>query len=140
MGINIENAQASVEEDKIRILHIVEQSIGYAKLNQTVTALIRKWVMETLEAEVEERGLARNEGDDDGYGRLCFDLGRVMGENGEHDKALGYYGRSLEDCLKLYGPDHPNIAGLYNDIGLVHSDKGNHDDALLEHGKALKIR
>eukprot|EP00927_Polykrikos_kofoidii_P004313 TRINITY_DN11704_c0_g1_i2.p1 TRINITY_DN11704_c0_g1~~TRINITY_DN11704_c0_g1_i2.p1 ORF type:complete len:1360 (+),score=300.08 TRINITY_DN11704_c0_g1_i2:78-4157(+) len=56
--VKIENADASVEEDKIRIFKLIETSIGFHALDTTVTDCIQKWVGSTCEdilAEVDEK-------------------------------------------------------------------------------------
>ena len=63
-----------MEEDRERILKLVEENVGYTELDQAVNSLIRDCVMKTMEAEVRARGCDREVGADDGHGHLLFSL------------------------------------------------------------------
>ena len=61
---NIENAEASMEEDKINILALVEKEIGFVEFNNLVNNLLRVWVVGLLMNLVhreEEEGEGKNE-------------------------------------------------------------------------------
>jgi hypothetical protein len=76
----IQNAEASAPEDLDQILKLVEDTVGYTKLNHSVNELIRKWVMDTLVAEFEKsngsKGMKNNHDghhQDDLQMRNCLD-------------------------------------------------------------------
>ena len=48
-NIKIENADASVEEDKVNIFRAVEDGPGYFRLNEAVRSRLQKWVIESGE-------------------------------------------------------------------------------------------
>jgi hypothetical protein len=98
----IQDAKASVPEDREKILKLVEENIGYNELNHSVNKLIRRWVMDTLVAEFEKmngsKGMKNNHDghnqddlQDEKLSRLCYNVGSVMYENGEYNKALVYF-------------------------------------------------
>ncbi len=52
-NIDVSNAAASVEEDKINIEKAIESSIGAERVNETVAAFMRKWMVSTAKQEVD---------------------------------------------------------------------------------------
>ncbi len=66
-------------------------------------------------------------------------IGLVYDSKGEYDKALLYYDKDLQICLKVYGEEHPSTATSYNNIGSVYDSKGGYDKALLYYEKSLEI-
>jgi hypothetical protein len=53
-GVHIENAKASVEEDRDNILKVVEAGIGVDSLNTRVNDLFREWFFKQLKDFVKE--------------------------------------------------------------------------------------
>lgn len=58
----------------------------------------------------------------------------------DYDLALNYYRTALNNAIKQYGSELPDVANSYNNIGTIYSAKGKYDDALIHHKKALEIR
>ena len=52
--------------------------------------------------------------------------------------ALEYYEKALELQIKIYGPDHPNVAATNKNLGEFYSDKEDDEKANLYLGKSLK--
>ena len=148
----IQNAKAYALEDREKILKLVEDTVGYAKFNYSVNELIRRWVMDTLVSEFEimngSKGMKNNlDGDnqddlqDEKLFRLCYNVGIVMYENGEYDKALVYFKKVLKEMLSNPTVDHKSFsADVYHNIGVVFKAKGDYDNAFVELRKALEIR
>ena len=67
-------------------------------------------------------------------------IGMVYRNQGEYDKALGYYHKAIEIREKALGMNHRDTATSYNDIGGVYKDMGDYDNALKYYFKALEIR
>jgi tetratricopeptide (TPR) repeat protein len=142
----IQEAEASVPEDREKILKLVEDTVGYTKLNHSVNELIRRWVMNTLVAEFEQmngsKGIKNNhdghnqdDWQDEKLSRLCYNVGSVMYENGEYDEAMVYLKNVLKEKL------NPTVfsANVYNEIGLVFYEKGDYENALVEYRNCLEI-
>jgi tetratricopeptide (TPR) repeat protein len=147
----IQNAEAYAPEDLEKILKLVEEEIGYTKLNNSVNELIRRWVMDTLVAEFEKmngrKGMRNNHDghnkddlQDEKLSRLCFNVGFVMYKNGEYDEALVYFKNILKEKLNPTVDQKLFSAKVYNQIGLVYDEKGEYENAFGELRKALEIR
>jgi tetratricopeptide (TPR) repeat protein len=63
----------------------------------------------------------------------------VYAFQGDYDKALEYYEKSLSIILSVLGDNHPDVAISYNNIGNVYAFQGDYDKALKYYEKALKI-
>ena len=145
----IENAEASVEDDRLKILKLVEDNVGFFELNQAVNGMIRKWVMDTLEARAEkqlEYKVQSNTAEENSKNADLFNsIGALMMENGEHDKALKYFNLALEEISSFVtesGDERVNIiaATASNGVGEVYESKGDYDKALSQLQKALDIQ
>ncbi|CAF4193395.1 unnamed protein product [Didymodactylos carnosus] len=66
-------------------------------------------------------------------------LGTVYGNQGDYEKALKYYEKSLEIKLISLPPNHPDIARTYNNIGLVYGTQADYEKALKYYEKSLEI-
>jgi tetratricopeptide (TPR) repeat protein len=66
-------------------------------------------------------------------------LGAAWDEKGEHDKAIGFFEKSLKSNLKTFGKEHPVVGRDYNNIGTAWTAKGKYNLALGFFEKSLKI-
>ncbi|CAF4687816.1 unnamed protein product, partial [Didymodactylos carnosus] len=66
-------------------------------------------------------------------------MGLVYKNQGDYEKALKYYEKSLEIKLISLPPNHPDIATTYNNIGLVYDNQGDYEKALKYYEKDLEI-
>ena len=48
--VDLENADASVPEDKVAIRQLVQKDMGFAEVNNNVLAMMRGWVLEAAKA------------------------------------------------------------------------------------------
>ncbi|CAF3916699.1 unnamed protein product [Didymodactylos carnosus] len=72
--------------------------------------------------------------------RTYNNIGLVYGNQGDYEKALKSYEKSLEIRLTALPPNHPDIATTYNNIGSVYDSQGDHEKALKSYEKSLEIR
>ncbi len=160
----VENAQASEESDKVRILSMVEGAVGFAELNNQVNAMLRKWVnasvMETVGAYIQlydrqEPHEEQDQKDDQQQGQaggsstntenyaalglLCNQVGYAMNINGEHEEALSLLSKSLEITRNAFGDDHIHCSSICDNIGLALMDMGQYENALAYFRKSLNI-
>ena len=56
-------------------------------------------------------------------------MGNVYVSQGQYDKALEMYNKSLKISLAALGEDHPDVATTYN-MGEVYRSQGQYDKAL----------
>ena len=66
-NIQVQNARASMDQDRVTILQMIEDSIGYANLNAYVNELLRAWVRRVILEEISEK-------------RRNFDMGHTEGK------------------------------------------------------------
>ncbi len=76
---------------------------------------------------------------DDSRARLCNNLGNVYINQGNYDKALEYYRKTLAIWEKLLRPNHPRVSWPLYNIGNVFHVQGKYEKALEYHLKALEI-
>ncbi|CAF3702177.1 unnamed protein product [Adineta steineri] len=71
---------------------------------------------------------------------LCYhQLGCVKDEQGDHEKAIWYYKKSLETKQKTLPSNHRLSASSYGNIGTAYTNMGQYLKALSSHEKALEI-
>jgi tetratricopeptide (TPR) repeat protein len=137
----IENAEASLPEDKKNILALIEGTVGYTEFNITVNVLIRDWISSVLFSVVEaDKGGSLNASDAADYAIKLFDIARALEKMDFPDDALKIYQRCLTIREKSLGKDHPDTATTYNNIGFVLKSKGEYEDALKMYNKCLTIQ
>lgn len=70
---------------------------------------------------------------------IFSELGRVKGQQGDHEQEITYYEKSLEIYRKLLPANHPNLSALYNNIALAYNKMGLHQKALGFYEKIIEI-
>jgi tetratricopeptide (TPR) repeat protein len=78
--------------------------------------------------------------DDGEKANYYHQLGCIKDGQGDYEKAIGYYGKSLKIRQKTLPPTHPVFANSYNNIGLVYDKMGEHSKALSFYEKSFEIR
>lgn len=61
-------------------------------------------------------------------------------KNGDHEQALVYYMKALDERKATLGEVHPDVAALYTTIGRALNDQEDYDNAVSYYEKALEIR
>ena len=86
------------------------------------------------------RLLADNGSEKENTARLFNNISLVYRAQGNYEKALEYYEKSLVIKEKMLGKEHPSTATTYNNLAIVYEDQGNYEKALEYYEKALVIR
>ncbi|CAB9524237.1 Kinesin light chain [Seminavis robusta] len=154
----VENAQASVESDRLAILGEVESDVGYSVLNNLVNDLLRGWMQRVLTQLVETRENTNNED----YVDFCNEIGDILNHNGEHGAAMKLHQTALTICETVLGKNHeetlttnqnigsvlqkmalgknhPSVATTYCNIVGVLDDMGDYEGAISRFEEALAI-
>ncbi|CAB9520254.1 Kinesin light chain [Seminavis robusta] len=131
----VENANASVESDRLSILGQVQSDVGYSVLNNLVNDLLRGWMQGVLTQLVETR---ENTYDKD-YVEFCNQIGVILRTNGEHSAAMKLHQTALTICETVLGKTHEKTAETYSNIGEVLHDMGDYEGALSKYEEALAL-
>jgi tetratricopeptide (TPR) repeat protein len=141
----IEEAEASVEQDRINILGIVEAGGGTASLNIAVNKCIREWIFSNLKdfvkEELDDNVKEENYGGkdvkdlDDGYNNI----GYIFYHHDEVEAAMDCYKKQRELCEGCYGNTHERTSRAYNNIGKAHLELKELDEAIEWMTKSISI-
>ncbi|CAB9510841.1 Kinesin light chain [Seminavis robusta] len=131
----VENANASVESDRLSILGQVQSDVGYSVLNNLVNDLLRGWMQGVLTQLVETRENTNNVG----YVNFCNQIGVILRTKGEHSAAMKLHQTALTICEAVLGKNHEKTAETYSNIGEVLHDMGNYEGALSKYEEALAL-
>ena len=131
----IQNAKASVEEDKLNILESIESNVGCQVLNDQVNQLLRGWMQRVLVKLVEDK----EKTNDETYADFCCKVGTILCAHGEHSAAFEIHRAALTIREAVLG-DHPATATTYINVGNVLQSKGDYDGAMAMYRKALPIQ
>jgi tetratricopeptide (TPR) repeat protein len=74
------------------------------------------------------------------WSKTLHNVGDVYDSQGQYDKAIEYYEKSLVIRLKAFGPDHPDVGASYNNLGVAYDSQGQYDKAVEYYKKSLVIR
>ena len=66
-------------------------------------------------------------------------IGLVYQEKGDIENALVQHQKALEIRTRVFGSDHPDVAGSYTNIGIVYGKKGDRTAATEMYTKAYHI-
>ena len=148
----VENAEASQELDRVRILEMVRNGPGYNEMNRVVNMLLRDWVKVGLLEAISDYKRNSNEDElqyDTGYARLCNDIGKVMRDQGDLNVASDLQEKSIaiftshDERGTLTDRNRRALADSYNNLGLLQKRLGKYEEAkntfqkALEEGKAV---
>lgn len=137
---NVQEAQASIESDKVSILKTIEQNEGCVTINQKVNNLLRDWVFSVVSSFGEEWNNKPNWFESAEAARKFLKIGHMFQHFDHYDAAHDEYKKALAIRSSLLGRDHPDTAVCHSSIGAVLEAMGNFDGALKAHKKALDIR
>eukprot|EP00555_Chaetoceros_dichaeta_P015442 CAMPEP_0198275746 /NCGR_PEP_ID=MMETSP1447-20131203/64940_1 /TAXON_ID=420782 /ORGANISM="Chaetoceros dichaeta, Strain CCMP1751" /LENGTH=509 /DNA_ID=CAMNT_0043970641 /DNA_START=48 /DNA_END=1577 /DNA_ORIENTATION=- len=143
MGTQIEKAEASVASDKENIMELVNNTAGGGSaLNNNVNTLLRSCYKNMMLAAVDNYSVLNNDdiSSDLKFARLCYDVGRVMKETNDYDKAIELYEKALAVREEVLGKEHTSTAATYNNIAMVMKKQGDLDEALKMHHKCLAVK
>ena len=84
-NVQMANTQTSLPNDRINILQHVEQSVGFAAVDETVTACFREKLQQTCEASLAQ--LLQKEDQDEETARACLNCGLLLQQFGKLERA-----------------------------------------------------
>ena len=133
-SIKSENAEATFEEDRMKIfgwIHAELGANGFKQLDDIVCGGMRAWMAETGAKFAKE-----SEEDAD----LLVSVGRLLENLARSEEAKPLYRRALAIREAVHGPDHPEVAGTLNNLAGLLEGQGKYDEAEPLFRRALAIR
>ena len=154
--ISVQDAQASIEADRERIMTILKNSrIGFDVVNKSLANFLRQWVRRAIGVLVKEQeeymefGTVSNNSDNAkdssnqrraSYAAFCSNVAMLFQRNGEYEAAIKMYQKSLIIYETDLGREHIYFAATLSNIGAVLMAQGCLDEALQKHCAALDIQ
>jgi tetratricopeptide (TPR) repeat protein len=112
------------DDEQLRTLtkHIRDESAGATEW-QRLGQLLHK-LKQFDKTEELYKVLLKQTSDESEKAHYYACLGHVKDNQGDYEKAIGYYAQELEINQKTLPPNHPDLAQSYNNIGLVYCNMG----------------
>jgi tetratricopeptide (TPR) repeat protein len=137
----VENAKASEEEDRTRILKLIDDGPGFDALNAAVNECLRRWVKQIIVLEVTRRETSSASPKTDlDLARFSSVVAWILFRNDEKQQSLGLFQKSLDIYLQVHGENHEDTGTTYNNMGVVLKHLERFDDAIRMYEKAASIR
>ncbi|KAK3284809.1 hypothetical protein CYMTET_7553 [Cymbomonas tetramitiformis] len=142
-NIDCKKAEASIPADKARIFLEIEAMgrregcDGYQKLNETVLAPLKSWLL-----EAGKQAMARLEeaGDSNALAALLNNLGVALERQGNLEEAKPLHEKALALRTAVLGKQHPCVAQSLNNLAVLLYRMGCHMDAIRYFKKSLAVR
>merc|ERR1711976_765785 len=96
--VKVEEAEASVQEDKKRILELIENEIGFHKMNSVVGNCLVEWISSTCNAILNDLGDPNHDDTSLSIAKSTAGVGFVLRDLGETGEAL----KVLQRARALY--------------------------------------
>ncbi|CAB9517241.1 repeat-containing protein [Seminavis robusta] len=141
---SVEDAQASVENDRTAILKVVMEGMGCAALNQRVNELLRLWLDGVVHDIIAYRqDLQDYFGDNCGsmaHARFCSRVCVLFHKNGRNpQEALEWGNKAIEIHSAKNNPQVHEIAACYSHVGNVQTSMGELDQALASYEQGFDV-
>jgi tetratricopeptide (TPR) repeat protein len=132
-SVNIVNAVAFKEEDRLAILDIVRE-IGEAEVNQASLGAVKEWMVDVAQR------IAAECGDDTKDAAEVFNAkGWLHYMMGDHNEALVCFTKSLDIRVKVCGLEHEEVAVALNNRADCLNSLGQSEEALSLCDQAIEI-
>ncbi|KAJ8598956.1 hypothetical protein CTAYLR_009935 [Chrysophaeum taylorii] len=133
--IDMQNATATKEKDKVRIFEAVRQSgIGFVRVNQLVIGQLREWFAKTGRAALDRLPPGERE-----VSPLIVSLALLLRDQAEYDEARGLLEDALDAYTKQFGSEHENVATILNNLAALLRDQGKLKEAEPLFRRAIEI-
>ena len=135
---DVENADATFQEDREMILATIAKGEGYGAVNSKVNEFLRSWIRNIINDIIDIR-LRRREHDEMSTVGLVFKMGEFLHKYGELEESKSWYKRCLALCVQLFGENDKYTGHCYIDIANVLLRQNCYEEALANFRKALEI-
>eukprot|EP00928_Gymnodinium_smaydae_P028770 TRINITY_DN21851_c0_g1_i3.p1 TRINITY_DN21851_c0_g1~~TRINITY_DN21851_c0_g1_i3.p1 ORF type:complete len:545 (-),score=94.30 TRINITY_DN21851_c0_g1_i3:147-1781(-) len=139
--VKVEEAQASVQEDKERIFKLIESSTGFHSLNSTVAKCLQHWIVATCDDVLSRLDADLESGDVDPQmaAKTWARLGYVLRDTYNFQKSLAALTRAVELFKTANLIDTLDWACLMSNLGAAKRKNNDLDGALTTLSRADKI-
>ncbi len=114
-----EGIKSILEDDDIAALEALEEISKIFSVHE-LTLKAQKRILSSQMSEEE---------DSEALLDRFHDMGEVYNEQGDHDKALEWYGRALEGYEAILGKEHPSTLNAINNMALVYHKRREYNKA-----------
>jgi len=128
-NVKIEEAQASVQADKERILQLIQDTIGFHALNSTVTKCLQSWVAATCMDIFDELSVDCTRSKEE-IAKTAASVGYVLRDVGKNEKALTILTEAEELFIEAGILNTQDGAMLLSNLGATHRRCGDLDTGL----------
>ncbi|CAB9516000.1 Kinesin light chain [Seminavis robusta] len=137
----VEDAQASVETDRLAILELIQKGPGFAAVNRKVNQLIRLWVRQNISEIVDKsEDISARRGDFLAFAKRCDQACELYLAAGEYHLAQEVAEKALS-IQNRHGPmDLITKARYYHSVGKALNFQGDYDGALANYQTTLQLR
>jgi tetratricopeptide (TPR) repeat protein len=132
-SVDVESAKAKEPADQQAILQLIRE-FGVSEVNSVVLGNLKQWIVQGGE-------IALKNVDEDSVeaSNICAARLFIHYTLGEFETALAWAEKALNICIKLYGPEHREVATGYGNVASCLKDLGRLDEALVANDQAVAI-
>jgi len=121
--ISSRDSQCSVESDRVRILSVIRETVGFARLDSLVFERYRAWAihvsLDALNSSVDEEERLK----------LLRSVGSLYMMQGKCFQAEKYVQDLVEETKGAFGNDHPDTLTSIQNLALVYHAQGHYGKA-----------
>lgn len=153
-NVDLEKAQASVEQDRIRIHDLIRERIGFQAVNLLVRDRLRQWVRHVIDQLVQERAEHEKRSEDEeknedhdmmnaaklSYCTFLKKVGDIYDLYGDFPAAHEMYKKCCDLRQDVLGFDNLDVAEAYTDLGRTLFVQGANDLSMDMYLNALRIQ
>lgn len=114
----IQNASASRNIEKVRILDLIQKGPGFDEFHNQINILLRDWIKEGIMLAVnavEED--TENPSENVDFGLLLGQLGVVLDRTDSYDLSLKLHRKTLDIFMQVYGESNHEVASAHHNVG-----------------------
>jgi tetratricopeptide (TPR) repeat protein len=132
-SVDVESAKAKEPADQQAILQLIRQ-YGVADVNSIILGNLKQWIIQG--GEIALKSVDENSKE---AGNIWTARSAIHDALGEYDAALESGEKALNIYIKVYGPEHQEVATAYNNIAASLKILGRLDEALIANEQASSI-
>jgi len=121
--VDVENAKASVNADRVAILAMIKDGPGFIDFNACVVGKLKNWMVESSEACLKNNfDTDSSDISDSAFLGICQNVNKLLRWTGEYERAA----ELLEPAIKRAGnADSEDLANLLRQVGIIRRRQRN---------------